>query len=190
MFAWLFISFPFTDLPETTGLTAWTASQSLGAALSVVRYTLSVVRCPLHVACMLAVHVAVVVRLVLSSRNRCSQSHLQLHCQLPIAIVVIVVGTSLAPPGDNTNNNSVQRLEHIVKLIYNMMSPWHKHRQSVIDSSSQSQSNNNRSAVHTDTMQTLYIGGNVGASWLNKAIQKCLMRDMQDKEVSWACRLL
>lgn len=111
MFAWLFISFPFTDLPATTD---WPDCLNCFSILGrcccpfPLSLCLSTVRCPLHVACMLAVHVAVVVRLVLSSRNRCSQSHLQLHCQLPIAIVVIVVGTSLAPPGDN-NNNSVQQ---------------------------------------------------------------------------------
>lgn len=86
---------------------AWLpAPQSLGA------------RCPLSALCyMLLLHVAVAAC--------CSQSHLQL--PLTIAIAVIVVGTSGAsgkrcdanPNG--TERARMKRLEHLVKLINNML---------------------------------------------------------------------
>lgn len=142
-------------------------------ALYTVHCPLSVVRCPLHVACMLPVHVAVVVRVSCCHRAIAARSHTcnyiaNCDCDCCNCCWHITGATGRQQQqATTTGNNSVQRLEHIVKLIYNMMSPWHKHRQStivdrqsVIDCSSQSQSNNNRSAVNTD-MQTLYTGGNV-----------------------------
>jgi len=97
-------------------------------------WALPVVCCTLYVVCYL-LHAVVascccccmLPSSLLSSRNRCSQSHLAI--TLPIVrFVVIVVGTSVAPPGEPKCNSATRQpcntpRKHLVKLIYNMMRP-------------------------------------------------------------------